>query len=309
MPYFGKLSNIEDIIVHGGAAHEDEVLATMLALQFCDARVHRRNPSRVELGSRTVLVLDVGRDYNQDRHNFDHHQTDVDDEVKGECAFSLLVNYLGLRDVFSVQRWYRAMVMGDSSGPFCVAETLGLPRFPFELESPINGAMLQLFEDSKVIDPGSQLHGMLKLLGAAMLGQAERWAKRYQELALAVKFCYLGLPGKPGTVKGWVIHEALTGQDLFGVLQWLHDECEPEVGFVLCHSDGQRRDEQGNPTNVGWDCFRFNDHPGIDFSPLADADGVDFAHPVGFFVQLTERCESSEALRILHRGLTGAEPA
>lgn len=305
--YFGKLSNIEDIIVHGGAAHEDEVLATMLALQFCDARVHRRNPSQVELDSPTVLVMDVGRRHQPSLHNFDHHQTDVDDEVKGECALSLLVNYLELRDVFSVQRWYRAMVMGDSSGPFCVAESLGLPRFPFELESPINGAMLWLFEDSKTIDPGSQLHGMLKLMGAAMLGQAERWAKRYQELGQAVKFCHLGLPGKPGTVKGWVIHEALTGQDLFGVLQWLHDECEPDVGFVLCHSDGQRLDDKGQPTNVGWDVFRFNDHEGLDFSVLAGVDGVDFAHPVGFFAQLTERSEVGDVLELLKPALTKAE--
>jgi hypothetical protein len=296
---------VEDIIVHGGAAHEDEVLATMLALQFCDARVHRRNPSQVELDSPTVLVMDVGRDHNPTRRNFDHHQTDVDDEVKGECAFSLLVRYLELFDVFSVQRWFRSMVMGDTAGPFAVADMLGLPRFPFELESPVNGAVLWLFEDSKVIDPGSQLDGLLKLLGAAMLGQAERWHKRYQELGGAVKFCHLGLPGKPGTVKGWVLHEPLTGQDLYGVLQWLHDQCEPDVGFVLYHSDGKRLDDKGQPTNVGWDVCRFNDHVGLDFSTLHDADGVDFAHPGGFFVQLTERCDSREALRILHRGLTG----
>lgn len=277
-----SLRDVRQIVVHGGAAHADDLLSVMLALQFVDwASIRRGEPTAQDLCDPAVLVLDVGGRHEPDLLNFDHHQGG--EEVTGQCALSLLAGWLGLRSTFEVQRWWQATVLGDCAGPFAVAGQLGLPRYPFELDSPVEGAVLEMFERAERIEPGEPLHLLLEMLGATVLQRAERFCARYVELQGAVE------QTKLGGVKGWVVQQKLSGQDLFETLQWLHDREAASVGFVLFHS------ERG----PGWDGFRFNDHPALDFHRVAGRAGVVFAHPVGFFVQLADRLPVQDALALL----------
>ena len=294
-----SIENVSKIVVHGGSAHPDDLYCVMLALQFVDAPVYRRDPRPEELADPAVLCLDVGKQYEPRLRNFDHHQDEA--QVRGECALSLFAEHLGLRRMFETQRWWKPTVMQDAAGPFAVAKALELPRFPFELESPMELALLEMFEQTVGLEVGGSLYTMIKKLGRTWLRRAERFATRYDEIKAMAKaddpYGCLTMVGATVTgersVPGWLIESKLSGSDLYETLQWLHDREHPDIGFVMFWS------ERGE----GWDVFRFNDHPALDFSRLDGKAGVDFAHPVGFFAQLAERTSWQDALLLASQGL------
>lgn len=68
--------NIEKILTHGGTRHADECLAiAVLRAAGCTAPVeYTFRPSAEDLSNPKVLVLDVGRVFDPQKGNFDHHQ-------------------------------------------------------------------------------------------------------------------------------------------------------------------------------------------------------------------------------------------
>ena len=97
------LKSIEKIIVHSTLFHTDDIMCiAFLNLVLSSDRVkqmtvRKLNISDAELKDPKVLVLDIGKDYNEELNNFDHHQTDGPDlsvnyydAGKKACAFSLL---------------------------------------------------------------------------------------------------------------------------------------------------------------------------------------------------------------------------
>ena len=59
------LAKVRRIVVHGGLAHVDDIMACAIAYAFGvphDAQIERRNPAPDELAAVTTLVLDVGGD-------------------------------------------------------------------------------------------------------------------------------------------------------------------------------------------------------------------------------------------------------
>ena len=97
------LKEVRKVIVHSTVFHTDDVMCiAFLNLVLGTDRVkqittRKLDISTEELNDPTVLVLDIGRSYNVELNNFDHHQQDCPpltvnyyDADKKACAFSLL---------------------------------------------------------------------------------------------------------------------------------------------------------------------------------------------------------------------------
>ena len=69
--------NIEKIITHGGAFHADEIIGITLFKKIVNPSVtveRKFNVSEEEYENPNILVLDVGKKYDPEKSNLDHHQ-------------------------------------------------------------------------------------------------------------------------------------------------------------------------------------------------------------------------------------------
>lgn len=92
-PKRAKLDADATIVTHNGTHHADEALAVHLLRklpQFAAARLQRtREKSIIE---QATIVVDVGAEYDAERHRYDHHQRgfeetfDKDHKVKLSSA-------------------------------------------------------------------------------------------------------------------------------------------------------------------------------------------------------------------------------
>lgn len=97
MANINNIQKVENIIVHSGVFHADDVLAVALLRNLgCEATVRRvfKVPENVEEGT---LVLDIGGEYDG-VSRFDHHQPScpVRDNGVKYAAFGLLIKALGI---------------------------------------------------------------------------------------------------------------------------------------------------------------------------------------------------------------------
>ena len=69
------MSDFTKIVVHGGTFHADDVLCVAYAKTlYPDIEVVRtNNPTEVMMNDKQTLVCDVGKEYNPDKCNYDHH--------------------------------------------------------------------------------------------------------------------------------------------------------------------------------------------------------------------------------------------
>lgn len=85
---------IEKIITHGGIFHCDEVLAVALLIsKFGDIPIVRKYANEIseeEFNNPNILILDVGRRYEPNLGNFDHHQ---DANLMATCGLILFQYY------------------------------------------------------------------------------------------------------------------------------------------------------------------------------------------------------------------------
>lgn len=88
------------IITHEGTFHSDEIFSIGLLMSFIlkdgqDVQIIRsRNEAFLEeyRAIPEIYILDIGGDYNEEKHNFDHHQDD--DYFKDKAAIRLIYDYL-----------------------------------------------------------------------------------------------------------------------------------------------------------------------------------------------------------------------
>lgn len=269
------------IITHPGQAHRDEFLSIAVAFSIHgEMSVYRREPTSEELNDPEVLVLDVGGKHEPELSNFDHHQRGRDE--KPECALSLYAQHLGLAETLSIRKWYVPTVQMDVQGPFATAKALGLPRFPFELSGPIEGQLMEAFQEATVVGPGTVLSQVLLLIGTGMVSSAKQFVEKIRVLAEMVKVV---------EIKGL---KALVFEttDITGS-QDLRDREYPDAAASLSW------DDRGN----GWSLYRFNDDPRIDFSVLEGDPAVAFAHKGGFIAKTNERLSLEEAVSLVERAV------
>jgi len=265
--------NYQYIVTHPGSAHRDEFLSVCIALATEGAMpVVRREPTEAELNDPTVLVLDVGERHEPALGNFDHHQLPRDHEP--ECALTLYCRACFLHEVLSLRKWYNITALIDSKGPYEAANVLGLPRFPFELSSPIEAVLLERFEimDALPADDNS-LWRLMQGIGASMIGYAKRAKVAYDEALASVKVC---------TINGMQV--LLWESEIPEQAQAVRDDHYPEAAISLSH------DNRGK----GWALYRYGDHPNIDFSVLEGHEAVFFAHKAGFIAKTHKRLDLAD---------------
>lgn len=262
------------IVTHPGQAHRDDFLAVAIALALeGNIAVYRREPTPKELEDPAVLVLDVGGRHEPEKNNFDHHQRGRDELP--ECALSLYLQARGLDEIFKLRPWYRSTILMDATGPGNTAKALELPRFPFELSSPIEGALIEQFE--KRTEFSDDLLDLLWFIGATVLSNAKQAMEDYKSALETVKT--VEIKG----VLALVWESTIPKQS-----QAVRDAVYPTAGLSLSHDD----------RGAGWSLYRFNDCPCVDFSRLEGKPEVSFAHKGGFIAKTHKRFELSEAIAL-----------
>jgi len=273
------LSSIRLVVIHGGMAHEDELLgaALILAKVGTDVRLERRDPTPEEMADPTVVKLDIGKQYVPESSALDHHQSkDL------PCAAVLAGEWLGVKD--DLLGAFQAIGMVDEidrNGPFAVAKKLGIdPQLIFRLQSPLAGALKGMFERCKGTVP-QHLVELLREIGKDFLSRAERFGKDLTVLKALKTFTVKGLkavrlPDKePNDLRGTPALQAYLDAEGVNI-------------FVNLSRD-----------NKSLQVTRVNDHPKVDFGRLKGGPiQTDFVHVNGFTAVLKNESDLDAALEI-----------
>jgi hypothetical protein len=204
----------------------------------------------------------------------------------------MLVEYLGMATAFSYQKWYEPTHIMDSKGPFALSRELGLERFPFELMSPVEEVLLELFEaeegfpvEINGFPVGHFLAVAMYCVGGRIFDNAYSYMMRLTEIE------------DTATVKnvGSVNVVVLQSSDTTGLQDW-RDRYPIEIGVSVIHDD----------RGEGWALYRFNDNPWVDFTRLIGDERVLFAHAGGFIAKTYDRLSVDEALSLVEKAIIPA---
>jgi hypothetical protein len=278
------MTKFKKIVTHPGAAHQDDVLTTAVAL----ARhtevdlVERRDPTDEEVLDPEVLVLDTGGRDDPELGVYDHHQFGRDDPAA--CALSLftrrvIIDGVNLHEALSLTLWYPLLTVMDSKGPGAAAKSIGCPvdAFMAAHANPITGVVLNSFGSASEIR-GEWL-GLLRRMGAAIIDNAVTAFQRVN----------IELPeiARVRSISG-VEAIVLESSDLAGLAQFRERHC-PGTAISLSHDD----------RGEGWTLYRYDDDPRVDFSRLAGHEAVLFAHKGGFIAKTRHKIPEEELVELV----------
>lgn len=140
------------IVLHDGRAHADDFLAGCVCYYKLGYDVFRLGFSDEMLDDPDIWVLDQGRRFDSELHNFDHHQ--INEEL---CAFTMVLDYfykeINYREFMPNLRFIEIF---DSYGPIKAADFVGIKQDNLEfVSSPIQSAILKSFSkiQGKVEEP------------------------------------------------------------------------------------------------------------------------------------------------------------
>ncbi len=171
------------VVTHDHTAHPDDLLSIgLVAWKFgMNLPVYRRWPKPEELNDKSVVVIDVGGEYNSAKSNWDHHQFSesyLAPDRRPDCTFSLLARSFDLEDKFLCTNWYRKLRWIDARGGFAWAKTVGL-RLPIDkevLSEPfslgLRQAVEQYYGPSRPVDPA--LVDTLRIIFEGLLKHATK---------------------------------------------------------------------------------------------------------------------------------------
>lgn len=129
------------IVVHDGRAHADDFLAACVCRHRLGLPVVRAKFEPEMLDDPNFWVLDQGRRFDPELHNFDHHH--IEEE---KCAFTMVLDHFygpGYRDSWPALKYVEIF---DSYGPKRAAAFAGVPEESMEITaSPIHSAMTSAF--------------------------------------------------------------------------------------------------------------------------------------------------------------------
>lgn len=152
------------IITHGGTSHRDELIACSIALVLDPGiNIIERRAGKItdkEYEDPETYIIDVGRRYEPDLNNFDHHQD------KGlPCSMRLVARKFGL-DEKSMEYlpWYSFTDEADRKGFYNTLEEHGVdPDLSDKLKSPMETVMLSQFGKVEFI-AGRKSNNLMSLL-------------------------------------------------------------------------------------------------------------------------------------------------
>ena len=256
------------VLTHNGRAHRDEFLSVciLLAVNPTVSRIVRHEPSKEELLSKEVFVVDTGQEYSPETLNFDHHQMESkwDEPV---CSLTLILRHFGLeaqaRNVFP---WLRPTEAGDVFGLAGTAAAAGIDKNVDirPLLSPVEKAILERFSAVDELTPEHPMFDEMKSIGDALMSELRTVSHRLE--ALKHRTQLLEFSG----------HLAL--------LNKIARDQDPELGFNLFiereHPEALVaivEDQRGR----GWKLFRRRPEV-LDLRRIAESPDVGFAHSGGF---------------------------
>ncbi len=250
------------IIAHPGTAHRDDFLSACILLEHLGrAEVLRREPTQEDLDDPNTYVVDVGMEYDPEKHNFDHHHN-----PGLPCAFHLVMKHLGYHDdAMQVFGWYCHMSMMDTRGPYKTAEHLGVETSVlFASSSPIDGYILSRFSRVKQLQPDEIFAVFMKDLGREMIAMMKLKKERLvhlKEEARIVPVRHLK------ALISTIADNPKLSMELF--LRELGDE-----KIVMSITPSVR--------GPGWELLRLEDNVVVDFRTIKEHPEIRFVHASGF---------------------------
>jgi len=253
------------IITHPGIFHGDDALCVaLLRIAGYDCPVERRTPTGEELADTSVIVVDVGMQYDPDLMNFDHHQ---DRESPAACILvakhlGLYEDFAGLLDFASEVDRKGPAVTGDREGtiPWTVRTLNGYPK---GWELAVEYCRFQI--ERSVVDNMTTEAACLgieiiarKHVEATRRDSQERWDREV-------------------TIDDKVAETTTVGRPYVGWQEWAPES----VHFLLCPG----RDGQTNL--VSRDSEKY---------PVPEGKGETFRHAAGFLAVYPSRGTAHDAV-------------
>ena len=267
-----RLGAVRRIVVHGGLAHTDDIMACAIAFAYGvahDAEIARRDPTPEELDDPATLVLDVGGVCDPERLDFDHHQRARDAAPK--CAYKLFAEWLGAdAELAQLFPWYEAWNLVDVLGTNRTARLLGTTGEALAgfVGHPLADLAIRQFAS----DPVFRAQTAIKLSNG--IGKTRRcWALINARAAMAE---IAGLP--VADLRGCTTDEVSRCSDA-----WMRPR-RPACSVS--------RDNRGEGLTV----LRFDDDPRLDFARCAGKSYALFAHPGGFVLKTRRLTDDLEQI-------------
>lgn len=266
------------IVAHPGSAHRDDFLSVSILLTILDpVEVFRREPTSEDLADPNTYVVDVGMEYNPEKHNFDHHQ-----DQSFPCAFHLLMKHLGYHDdAMLIFGWYAHMSMMDVRGPYRTAEHLGIDTSVlFAASSPIDGYILSRFSRIATLTQQDLLYDLMKDLGQELIALISLKKERLERLKAETKiFKVKNFKAIVSTIDD----DPKLSMELY--LRYLNDE-----SIVMSITPSVRGD--------GWEMLRLGDNTLVDFRTVAGNPTLHFVHAHGFVAKTESLIPLEEVIEL-----------
>jgi hypothetical protein len=233
----------------------------------------RREPLPEDLADRSIAVVDVGHEHAPERGNFDHHQFPKDHPPT--CSLSLVLQHLGIyEDARSFCDWLEPAEWFDTRGPVDTARWLGVERDTlFKLNSPIDTTLLRRFASMTVIQPGEPMWEIMRWIGEDLLNYVRTLRSRLDYIGTVGEFWKIGSGDRSFTVLYMPREEFPQDDSSAGLGRFINSHPTEKNVVGIAYPDKRGK---------GYGLSRHNDHPGLDFTRIADCEDVHFAHARGF---------------------------
>lgn len=284
---------IRQIVVHPGGAHKDDFLACALLIAEHGVSIFRREPSEEDLSDATIIVVDVGLEWDESKMNFDHHQFPRDAEPL--CALSLVLKHLGLyEETRKFCDWLEVAEYIDTRGPNETAKWLGVEREAMsKLNSPVDITLLRRFASSNEHQPGQPIYEVMKMVGEDLISFVRGMKARLAFIAEHSEMWNIA-----GGKKALFLPRTnpLPDETSMGMGRYVEDIGLEEEVVALVYPD--RRGE-------GYGLSRFNDDKRMEFTRISDEMDVHFAHNKGFIAK-TSSADTNRLKTLLDQSWVGS---
>ncbi len=267
------MTPVTTILTHPGSAHKDEFLACSVLLALHPVPIERREPTAQDLADPAVAVVDVGHHHEPALHNFDHHQLPKDHPPT--CSLSLVLQHLGIyADARQFCEWLEPAEWFDCRGPIATAKFLGVDRHALpKLNSPIDLTLLRRFALAARLESADPLWAVMRMIGEDLLDYVRSLRTRLDFIARHAEVWTLDLADAPAKILFLPRTDPLPDEPSMGIDRYI--ESAGLVSEIVATVVPDRR-------SPGYGLSRFQDNPRLDFTRIAAAPGVHFAHARGF---------------------------
>jgi len=278
-----------NIVTHAGGAHFDETMAcaVLIASREIESITRTNQITEEQLNDPDCLILDIGREHNPDRRNFDHHQLARD--AAPSCTLKMVLEWLELYDRASqIYPWLEPAVLLDVYG---VARTAKIKQWPEEaIESsisPFETAVLALFSQHEHVTPKDRVWDLLAVIGHYFLDNLAAIENRLAELGERAEFV------PTDSFYALVLPHDINDDPTMAISMFI---AERGLDCPVCVVADTR-----SPGTV---LKRLGDDPRIDFSAIKNDENITFVHSGGFMAVNSKPLSKDEAVRLIERSLT-----